>query len=63
MSTSPPLTIVEAAEAFGVHPKTVRRWIAAGRLPAYRVGPKLLRVNAADVAALARPLATAATVR
>lgn len=55
------LTIAEAASAYGVSPKTMRRYIAAGRLPAVRVGPRLLRVDPDDVAALARPLATAGT--
>lgn len=30
------LTTVEAAEIFGVHDRTIRRWIAAQRLPARR---------------------------
>lgn len=54
----PDLTIRQAADALNCHPNTLRRYIARGRLPAYRVGPKLLRVRAEDVAALARPLAT-----
>ena len=38
-------TIGAAAEYVDVHPRTVRRWIAAGRLPAYRVGPRLLKID------------------
>ena len=38
-------TIGLAAEYVDVHPRTVRRWIAAGRLPAYRVGPRLLKID------------------
>lgn len=55
----PDLTIAGAAEALGVHPNTVRRMVARGELPAFRVGPRLLRLRAEDVAAVARPLATA----
>ncbi len=58
-ASAPGLTIRQAADTLNCHPNTVRRWIASGRLPAYRVGPKLLRVRAEDIAALARPLVTA----
>jgi excisionase family DNA binding protein len=37
--------IAEAAEYANVHPSTLRRRIADGQLPAYRVGPKLLKVD------------------
>jgi excisionase family DNA binding protein len=47
-----------AAELCHVHPNTIRRWIAEGRLPAYRVGPRRLRVDLADVEALIVPTAT-----
>jgi excisionase family DNA binding protein len=61
LAMPPELTLAEAASQLGVHTKTVRRLIAAGRLPAYRVGPRLIRLKSEDVAAVARPLATAAT--
>lgn len=52
-----PLSIAQAAERAGVSPDTIRRRIADGTLPAYRVGPKLIRVDAADVdARLRRPI-------
>jgi len=44
------ITVAEAAEVFGVAPITIRRWIAAGRLTAYRVGPKLIRLDPDQVA-------------
>ncbi|BBY48383.1 hypothetical protein MARA_18510 [Mycolicibacterium arabiense] len=47
-----------AAKFFRVHPNTVRRWIAEGRLPAYRVGPRRLLIDLADVEALIVPTAT-----
>ena len=38
-------SILDAAARVGVSTKTVRRWIAAGHLSGYRVGPRLLRVD------------------
>jgi excisionase family DNA binding protein len=43
------VTIAVAAEYIGVSGKTIRRRIADGSLPAWRVGPRLLRVNLDDV--------------
>ncbi len=43
------LSIRQAADEKGVHPHTIRRWIAAGILPARRVGPRLIRITAADL--------------
>ena len=54
-------SIAAAAEHAGLSPKTIRRYIAAGRLAAYRVGPRLIRVDLAEVDALLRPIPTAGT--
>jgi excisionase family DNA binding protein len=43
------LSIQQVAEQYGVHPRTVRRYIAAGRLTAYRIGPQLIRLDADQV--------------
>lgn len=48
------LSLDQAAEVCGVSTKTVRRWISAGILPAYRLGPRVLRVNARDLETLGR---------
>ena len=46
------LTVAQVAEHLWISPKTVRRWIADGLLPAVRVGPRLLRISREDVEAL-----------
>jgi excisionase family DNA binding protein len=46
MDTSVPLT--EATELTGVSERTMRRWIAEGRLPAYRVVGQL-RIRISDL--------------
>lgn len=43
-------TIQQIAELYGVDPRTVRRWIASGRIDAVRVGPRLIRLDPDDVA-------------
>ena len=43
------LTIAEIAAELRVNPATVRQWIARGRLPATRPGPRKLLVRRADV--------------
>jgi excisionase family DNA binding protein len=50
------LTVSQAARLLAVHPSSIRRWISAGKLPAYRVGDKGIRLSIADVLELARPL-------
>src|SRR5688572_14008992 len=51
------VTVAEAAKRLQVSHPTVWRWIKAGRLPAYRVGPKTIRVKAADLAQVVQPAA------
>jgi excisionase family DNA binding protein len=53
------LTLSEAADRYGLSVRTLRRRIAEGRLSAYRVGPRSIRVAEADLAQLARPIPTA----
>ena len=45
-----------AAEYAGVHVKTVRRWISAGRLTAYRLGPRLIKVDLDQIDAMLQPI-------
>lgn len=49
------LTIKTAANRVGVHPNTIREWIAAGTLKAYRYGERIVRINPADLDAIAEP--------
>jgi excisionase family DNA binding protein len=49
---SPLLTVTEACRLLKVHRTTIWRWIRAGRLPAYRLGPRELRLRRDDVARL-----------
>ncbi|WP_072751694.1 helix-turn-helix domain-containing protein [Rhodococcus maanshanensis] len=42
-------TIAEAAETLSVSTRTIRRYIAAGRFTAYRVGPRLIRVDLSEL--------------
>lgn len=49
-------SIQQAARYLGVDPKTVRRYIAQGRLKAVRIGPRLIRVERESLVALAKPI-------
>lgn len=48
-------TVSEAAEVLGVSRTTIWRWIESGRLPAYRVGGKTIRIRRADLPSLLKP--------
>jgi excisionase family DNA binding protein len=50
----------EAAALAGVSHQTIRRRIAAGELTGYRFGPKLIRVDLAEVEALIHCIPTVA---
>jgi excisionase family DNA binding protein len=53
------ISIARAAELLSVNPRTIRRYIAAGRLPGYRVGSHTIRVRLDDVDAILHPIPTA----
>ena len=48
-------TVPEAARLIRVSPATIWRWIEAGKLPAYRVGPKNIRVRKSDLQSMIKP--------
>lgn len=52
------ISIGEAADQLGVDPLTIRRWIAHGKITAYRVGPKLIRLDLDEINKLAKPIPT-----
>jgi excisionase family DNA binding protein len=43
------ITVKQAAELMGLHPHTVYKLIHLGKLPAYKLGPKLIRLKQTDV--------------
>lgn len=49
------LTIPEAARLLKVSTVTLGRWLRAGRVPSYRVGPRAVRIRRADLDALLTP--------
>ena len=53
------ISIKDAALCRDVSERTIRRWIASGILPAFRVGPTLIRIDPADLDELDRPIPSA----
>jgi excisionase family DNA binding protein len=49
------VTVAQAAKLLGVSPSTVWRWIDGRKLPAYRVGPRGIRIREEDLQAAIRP--------
>jgi excisionase family DNA binding protein len=48
-------TVAQAAKVLDVSPSTIWRWIKAGKLPAYRVGPRNIRIKKADLPRIITP--------
>ncbi|MDI9959235.1 MULTISPECIES: excisionase family DNA-binding protein [unclassified Rhodococcus (in: high G+C Gram-positive bacteria)] len=53
------ITIAQAADALGVEDSTIRRWIRDGRLPAFRLAGRQVRIDVTAVDALLTPIGTA----
>ncbi len=49
-------SLAVAAQIANVHPRTIRRYIAAGRLNAVRVGPRLIKVDLNELEAIFQPV-------
>lgn len=60
-TSNPYLTLAEASRYLGQSIKTLRRRIASGVLPAYRFGPRLIRVRLQDLEATATKIPNART--
>lgn len=43
------ITVADVVQQFGLSERTVRRYLAEGRLSAVRVGPRLIRLDAEQV--------------
>lgn len=52
------VSLAEAARYLSVSPDSIRRRIAEGKLPAFRVGPRNVRVRIADLDALLERIPT-----
>jgi excisionase family DNA binding protein len=50
------ITIAQAADALGVEDSTIRRWIRDGRLPAFRLAGRQVRIDVTAVDALLTPI-------
>ena len=50
------LSIPEAAKALKVSVATVKRWISDGRLPAFRLGPRKMRIRQLDLEKVFTPV-------
>lgn len=49
------LSVAQAAHQLGVSPSTIWRWVDAGKLPAYRIGRKKIRVTREDLEQMVKP--------
>ncbi|CRK49221.1 hypothetical protein RHCRD62_10076 [Rhodococcus sp. RD6.2] len=50
------LSLAQATDYTGLHERTLRRRIADGTLPAFRCGPRLIRVDQADLDGMFEPV-------
>ena len=60
-TAAPPKRLVPtstAAKYVSCNERTIRRYITAGRLTGYRVGPRLIRVDLDELEAMLRPIPT-----
>lgn len=58
MATSEWLSPPEAAAVLGITLRTLRKWIAEGDVPAYRLNSRLIRLKREDLDLLLHPIPT-----
>jgi excisionase family DNA binding protein len=51
-------TVAQAAKVLDVSPSTIWRWVKAAKLPAYRVGPRKIRMKKEDLPIIITPART-----
>lgn len=56
------MTCAVAARRLKVHHRTIRRWIAEGKLPGFVVGTRSIRVRKRDVEAMVHQIPTVVTI-
>lgn len=54
-SDRPFYTVAEAARLLDVSPTTIWRWVETSQLPAYRVGPRRIRIRKEDLEKAIQP--------
>ena len=52
------ISLTQAAEMLGISVPTLRRRIAAGELPAFRSGRRIIRIRVSDLEAILRRVPT-----
>lgn len=52
------LALTQAADLLSCDVATIRRWISQGKIPAYRVGDRLIRIKQDDLDQFIRPIPT-----
>ena len=52
------ISLAEAARRYGVHERTVRRFISTGAITGYRLGSRLIRVDVGELDALVTTVPT-----
>ena len=50
------VTISEAAKALRVSVPTIKRWLKDGRIPAYHLGPRYIRIRRTDLTRVLTPM-------